>query len=37
MIILGPAGDPQSPPKLVRPFQEVATFDRNVSNKIHKI
>jgi hypothetical protein len=36
MIILGPAGDPQSPPKLVHPFQEVATFDRNVSNKIHK-
>ena len=24
------------PPKLVRPFQEVDTFDRNVSNKIHK-
>jgi hypothetical protein len=24
------------PPKLVRPFQEVETFDRNVSNKIHK-
>jgi hypothetical protein len=22
--------------KLVRPFQEVETFDRNVSNKIHK-
>ena len=31
-----PAGDPQSPPKLVRPFQEVETFDRNVSDKIHK-
>jgi len=27
---------PQSPPKLVRPFQEVETFDRNVSNTIHK-
>ncbi len=24
------------PPKLVRPFQEVETFDRNVSSKIHK-
>jgi hypothetical protein len=24
------------PLKLVRPFQEVETFDRNVSNKIHK-
>jgi hypothetical protein len=24
------------PPKLVRPFQEVDTFDQNVSNKIHK-
>jgi hypothetical protein len=24
------------PPKLVHPFQEVETFDRNVSNKIHK-
>ena len=24
------------PPKLVRPFQEVETFDWNVSNKIHK-
>jgi hypothetical protein len=24
------------PPKLVRPFQEVDTFDRNVSNNIHK-
>jgi hypothetical protein len=24
------------PPKLVRPFQEVKTFDRKVSNKIHK-
>jgi hypothetical protein len=24
------------PPKLVRPFQEVETFDRNASNKIHK-
>jgi hypothetical protein len=24
------------PPTLVRPFQEVETFDRNVSNKIHK-
>ncbi len=24
------------PPKLVCPFQEVDTFDRNVSNKIHK-
>ncbi len=24
------------PPKLVRLFQEVETFDRNVSNKIHK-
>ena len=24
------------PPKLVRPFQGVDTFDRNVSNKIHK-
>ncbi len=24
------------PPKLVRPFQEVETFDQNVSNKIHK-
>ncbi len=23
-------------PKLVRPFQEAETFDRNVSNKIHK-
>jgi len=32
MTLLGP----QSPPKLVRPFQEVETFDRNVSNKIHK-
>ena len=28
--------DPQSPPKLFRPFQGVDTFDRNVSNKIHK-
>ena len=36
MTLLGPAGDPQSPPKLVRPFQEVETFDRNVSDKIHK-
>jgi hypothetical protein len=36
ILLLGPAGDPQSPPKLVRPFQEVETFDRNVSNKIHK-
>ncbi len=26
----------QSPPKLVCPFQAVDTFDRNVSNKIHK-
>ena len=32
MTLLGP----QSPPKLVRPFQEVETFDRNVSDKIHK-
>ncbi len=24
------------PPKLVRPFQEVETFDQNVSNSIHK-
>jgi hypothetical protein len=24
------------PLKLVRPYQEVETFDRNVSNKIHK-
>jgi hypothetical protein len=32
MTLLGP----QSPPKLVCPFQEVETFDRNVSNKIHK-
>jgi hypothetical protein len=24
------------PPKLVHPFQEVETFDQNVSNKIHK-
>jgi hypothetical protein len=24
------------PPKLVCPFQEVETFDRNVNNKIHK-
>jgi hypothetical protein len=32
MTLLGP----QSPPKLVRPFQEVETFDRNVSTKIHK-
>jgi hypothetical protein len=24
------------PPKLVHPFQEVETFDRNVGNKIHK-
>ena len=32
MTLLGP----QSPPKLVRPFQEVETFDRYVSNKIHK-
>jgi hypothetical protein len=36
MTLLGPAGDPQSPPKLVRPFQEVETFDRKISNKIHK-
>ena len=33
--LLGP-DDPQSPPTLARPFQEVETFDRNVSNKIHK-
>ena len=26
----------QLPPKLVRPFQAVDTFDWNVSNKIHK-
>ena len=26
----------QSPPKLVRPSRAVDTFDRNVSNKIHK-
>ena len=32
MTLLGP----QSPPKLVRPFQEVETFDRYVSDKIHK-
>ncbi len=28
--------EPQLPLKLVRPFQEVETFDWNVSNKIHK-
>jgi hypothetical protein len=33
--LLGP-DEPQLPLKLVRPFQEVETFDRNVSNKIHK-
>ncbi len=32
MTLLGP----QLPPKLVRPFQEDETFDRNVSSKIHK-
>jgi hypothetical protein len=33
--LLGP-DEPQLPLKLVCPFQEVETFDRNVSNKIHK-
>jgi hypothetical protein len=33
--LLGP-DEPQLPLKLVHPFQEVETFDRNVSNKIHK-
>jgi hypothetical protein len=28
--------EPQLPPKLVHPFQEVETFDWNVSNKTHK-
>ncbi len=33
--LLGP-DEPQLPLKLVRPFQEVDTFEWNVSNKIHK-
>jgi hypothetical protein len=33
--LLGP-DEPQLPLKLVRSFQEVETFDQNVSNKIHK-
>ncbi len=33
--LLGP-DEPQLPLKLVRPFQEVETFNQNVSNKIHK-
>ncbi len=33
--LLGP-DEPQLPPKLLRPFQEVETFDQNVRNKIHK-
>ncbi len=33
--LLGP-DEPQLPLKLVCPFQEVETFNRNVSNKIHK-
>ena len=33
--LLGP-DKPQLPQKLVCPFQEVKTFDWNVSNKIHK-
>jgi hypothetical protein len=34
--LLGPDEPQFLPPKLVCPFQEVETFDWNVSNKIHK-
>ena len=32
--LFGP-DDPLSPPQLMCPFQEVETFDRNISNKMH--